>query len=78
MQCTRQLTSFPSSEVAKSIIRKAISKPSAFRLTNKEIKELEDAHPFDHGFPASFLFMNSTVNGRSREMFHRSNGRAVH
>ena len=39
------------------------------KLTAKEIDEIEDAHPFDHGFPASFIFMNSTVNGRSGEMW---------
>ena len=41
----------------------------SIQLTAKEIDEIEDAHPFDHGFPASFIFMNSTVNGRSGEMW---------
>ena len=39
------------------------------RLTTKDMEEIEGAHPFDAGFPISFLFMNAPINARSGEMF---------
>jgi hypothetical protein len=41
----------------------------SIKLTAEDIEEIDGAHPFDHGFPISFLFMNSPVNGRSGDMW---------
>lgn len=46
------------------------------KLTDKDIEEIEGSYEFEHGFPMSFLFINSPVTGRASDMWINTMGGA--
>ena len=41
----------------------------SIKLSAEDIDEIDDAYPFDHGFPMNFLFNTKTPSARAADMW---------